>query len=76
MAMWVKMLGVCMFLSDLKIIDELLCDLKQHLNLRWEDLESYNNICNYSMNRLRIAWKNREIERITMGLAEYFRNEK
>ena len=62
-----------MTLTDLKIIDELLCDIKQRENLTWEQLEDHSNITRYAMGRLREAWCVKfEMDTITLGLSEYF----
>lgn len=63
-----------MYLTDLKIIDELLLDYKDEAHLTWKELESYSNLTSYAMNRLREAWKNNEMESITLSLANYFRD--
>ncbi len=62
-------------MSDLKIIDELLCYYKELNDRTWKEVEEDLNINKVAMNRLRIAWKSREMSSITMSLARYFDNE-
>lgn len=57
-------------IADLKLIDELLCDLKQVAGLTWADLETYTSITRAAMVRLRGAW--RLMPAITLGLAKHF----
>ena len=59
-------------MADLKMVDELLCLMKQQNNLTWAELERFTNTSHQAMQRLRQAWKNGEMEIITLGLANYF----
>jgi hypothetical protein len=65
--------------TDLKLIDELLCDLRERMRDRrcidpvsWEDVENDTSITRAAMARLRAAWKSGEMELITLSLAKYF----
>lgn len=57
-------------LSDLKIIDELLCMMLERGT--WADLERKYNITETAMQRLREAWENGEMPLITLSLSNYF----
>lgn len=66
--------------SDLKLIDELLCDLYTLLAnamppdpTTWRKVENYSSITLQAMARLRQAWETGEMGKISAGLAEYFR---
>lgn len=60
--------------SDLKLIDELLCDLKTCHGLTWAEVETYSSITRTAMTRLVEAWASGEMPVITLGLADYFRS--
>lgn len=60
--------------SDLKLIDELLCDLKAP-GESWADVERKTSITRYAMARLRKAHASGEMPVITLGLANYFASE-
>lgn len=60
-------------MTDLKLIDELLCDIKQTNNLTWLQMEHHTSVTNEAMNRLRSAYRSGEARLITLGLALYFR---
>ena len=62
--------------DDLKLIDELLCDAKARERLTWAELESHSFITSRSMRRLRQAWTLKEMPTITLGLANYFLEQK
>lgn len=60
--------------SDLKLIDELLCDMKgMHTGTSWEDIEEFSSVTRRAMRRLREAYSSGEMTVITLGLANYFR---
>lgn len=61
--------------TDLKLIDELLVDLKQKDALTWEELERRSFIAREAINRLREAWSSGEIKLITLSLAKYLDRE-
>jgi hypothetical protein len=63
-------------MTDLKIIDELLCDIRQTHNLQWKDLETWSSVTRDAMHRLREAWDKNEMPVITLGLANYFEEKK
>lgn len=58
--------------SDLKLIDELLCDFRQREQLSWEEVESWSSITREAMARLRTAWRSGEMSIITLSLSKYF----
>lgn len=61
-------------MDSLKMIDELLCLLKQRDGLSWETMEEKGFlICRDAIAKLRQAWKDGEMDRITLSLAEYFK---
>ncbi len=62
-------------MSDLKIIDELLCVMKRP-DQSWSDLENSYNITQIAMARLREAWNSKEMAMVTTGIANYFRDGK
>jgi hypothetical protein len=60
--------------DDLKLIDELLCDLKMATGVRtWAEVEGYTSVTRQAMTRLRAAWRDREMASITLGLSNYFK---
>lgn len=62
--------------TDLKLIDELLCDLKQELgDPPWKVVEFHTSITLHAMLRLRRAYTLGEMELITLSLAKYFQGE-
>lgn len=60
-------------MSDLKLIDELLCDLRAVYGLSWAEMESHSSITRAAMRRLREAWTSGEMPVITLGIANHFR---
>jgi hypothetical protein len=59
--------------GDLKLIDELLCDLRQADGLTWKEMETFSSINHKAMARLRHAWTTNQMPLITLSLADYFR---
>lgn len=59
--------------TDLKLLDEVLC--MQKGSETWEELEKTNMAIYEAMARLRHAWRNKEMQFITMSLAIYFKKE-
>lgn len=63
-------------MTDLKLIDELLCDIKQDMGVKWAYLDrNGTSAVQEAMTRLREAWQCGEMPVITLGLANYFRGE-
>jgi len=62
-------------MTDLKLIDELLCDLKDRIEppRYWERVETHSSATRKAMARLRQAWASGEMPVITLSLEEYFR---
>lgn len=60
-------------MTDLKLIDELLCDIVQQQKLSWMDMETHTSITREAMKRLRFAYKSGEMPIITLGLANHFK---
>lgn len=59
--------------SDLKLIDELLCDIKSITGVsQWVNVEQQTSVTQQAMRRLREAYRTGEITAITLGLATYF----
>lgn len=63
------------YYTDLKLIDELLCDMHT-LDMSWQDVEQSSSITRAAMARLRKAWFSGEMPVITHSLATYFEREK
>lgn len=61
-------------MTDLKIIDELLVDMKGP-NGTFEDLENRFYVVREALARLRQAWLSKEMPIITLSLANYFKEE-
>ena len=59
--------------TDLKLIDELVCEVKAWSHRDWDQLPEISSIMEYAMKRLRKAWNSGEMPKITAGLADYFR---
>ena len=59
-------------MTDLKLIDELLCGIKARYGMTWRQIEDDPFVTGDAMDRLRVAWKNGEMEEITLSLANYF----
>lgn len=59
-------------MTDLKLIDELLCDLKQAAHCSWPDMEVYTSVTREAMHRLRTAYESDEMKVLTLGLAKHF----
>ena len=60
-------------MSDLKLIDELLCDIHHQQDISWPKMERYgSSVERKAIQRLREAWKNGEMPAITLSLANYF----
>lgn len=59
-------------MSDLKLIDELLCHILQSERLTWAGLEGHTSVTALAMLRLRAAYRCGEMPVITLGLADYF----
>lgn len=59
-------------MTDLKLIDELLCEIRSRNNLSWAELESWSNLTREAMNRIRVAYYSKERPAITLGLSKYF----
>jgi hypothetical protein len=59
-------------MTDLKLIDELLCVVRQRNDLSWEEMERDSVVTREAMDRLRRAWRSGEMPVITLGLANYF----
>jgi len=57
-------------LTDLKLIDELLCDLKRS-GETWADVEQRTSITRAAMHRLRTAYASGEMPVITLSLAKH-----
>ena len=60
--------------SDLYLIDRLLHMMIDHQNGGWQELEHRYNATATAMQRLRLALESGEMERIGLGLADYFRS--
>lgn len=60
--------------SDLYLIDRLLHMMIDHQNGGWQELEHRYNATATAMQRLRLAFESGEMERIGLGLADYFRS--
>ena len=60
--------------NDLYLIDRLLHMMVDHQNGGWEELERRYNATATAMQRLRLAFESGEMERIGLGLADYFRS--
>ena len=58
--------------SDLKLIDELLVDMRA-TSQTYAELEVQSSVTRKAFARLRFAWKSGEMKVITLGLANYFR---
>ena len=58
--------------SDLKLIDELLCVLKDSRRLTWVELEVESYAARQALTRLRRAWESNEMPLITLSLAKFF----
>ncbi len=63
--------------SDLKLIDELLCDLKSAITKPgdlepWRTVEEYSSVTRAAMRRLYDAYRAGRLLVITLGLARYF----
>jgi hypothetical protein len=64
--------------ADLKLLDEILCDLKTQIapagqfSATWAEVERHSSTTRDAMARLRRAWKTREMPAITLSLAQYF----
>lgn len=61
-------------MTDLKIIDELLCIMKP-LGKSWADFENEYHIVRRAMNRLKDAYRSGEMPAITLSLAKHFDKE-
>lgn len=59
--------------SDLKLIDELLVDMRR-TGETYSQLERRSSVTRDAMQRLREAWKSGEMESITLSLALYFKD--
>ena len=60
-------------MTDLKLIDELLCAMKWRDHpVTWEQMEAQSSIVEAAMSRLRAAYRSGEMDVITLALAEYF----
>lgn len=62
-------------MTDLKIIDELLCLIMVSKDWNPGELEQSYYITRTAMDRLRSAWKSGEMESLTVVLANYFESE-
>ena len=60
-------------MTRLKLIDELLCDLKQP-GMTWEQVEKYSSVTREAMQMLRREWHAGRMKVITLSLANYFRD--
>lgn len=60
-------------MTDLKLIDELLCSMRQLLGVSWADMERESSVTRDAMARLRAAWESGEMPVLTLGIAEHFR---
>lgn len=58
--------------SDLKLIDELIVDLRASRGTTLEELELYDSVGRAAIQRLREAWVSGEMPVITTSLATYF----
>ena len=62
-------------MTDLKLMDELLCDLQQALDNRpWREMVRYSSTTSKAMKRLAEAYWSGEMKTITASLAMYFDN--
>jgi hypothetical protein len=61
-------------MSDLYLIDCLLHMMVDHQKGGWEELEQRYNATANAMHRLRLAFESGEMQRIGLGLADYFRS--
>lgn len=61
-------------MTDLKLLDELLCDFKTATSRSWEEVEQYSSVTREAMQRLRDAWLADELPVVTLSLARYFRD--
>lgn len=59
-------------ITDLKIIDEPLCVIKQQDQHTWDEIERRGYTCREAMARLRAAHTSGEMKIITLSLAKYF----
>lgn len=59
-------------MTDLKLIDELLCDLKSETGKSWAEIEKHSSVTREAMQRLYDAWTMGEMQMITLSLAVYF----
>ena len=60
-------------MSDLRLIDELLIDLRSELKCTFTELTQHSTATRAAMDRLRVAWYSGEVKALTMSLARYFR---
>ena len=59
-------------LTDLKLIDELLCDIKSRDELTWAQMETQSSATAEAMVRLRQVWASGSLRVLTLSLAQYF----
>lgn len=60
-------------MTDLKLIDELLIDLKDESGYSIDDLEHrISSVTKEAMRRLRVAWQAGEMPEISLCFANYF----
>lgn len=58
-------------ITDLKLIDELLVDMRG--TRTWHELELSSSVTRAAFRRLREAWKAGEMPMITLSLVNYFK---
>lgn len=60
-------------MTDLKFIDELLCEIRSIAGMSWYGMENYSNLTRRAMIRLREAYTSGQMPLITLSLADYFK---
>lgn len=59
-------------MSDLKLLDEVLCLYQLTTGKSWAEIESGTFIMGEALNRLRQSWQSDRMPLITASLADYF----
>lgn len=62
--------------ADMKLVDELLCDLKSVTGQTWPELERHTSTTRVAMQRLREADQSQELAVVTLGLIKHLRGTK
>jgi hypothetical protein len=58
---------------DLKLIDELIVDLKDYSHLPFKELERESGVVRTALDRLQVEWNAGRMPIITLSLANYLR---